>query len=370
MKENMRRQAIFLALCLAILFASCQQNCYKIEGQAEGLADGDTLYVTNDLEALQPIDSIIIKNGEFTYKAATDTVVLSMIYTKTLSAAALYFTEPGTIRINLSTVPIQTRVGGTKANDAWQQLTDLTNEYGQQAQAKAGQLYSDSITKEEQQALVEEMQGLENELQQKIVELTEQNIDNELGFFIMANHPNNNAFSSEKCKELIERMPAKFRQRSAIQKLLEELSKSEATAVGKQINDFSFPTPDGNPLSVMSEVNKNRVTILDFWASWCGPCRKEVPFMKELYKNYHEKGLGIIGISLDEDHADWVKGIDELGMTWPQMSDLKGWQSEAGQMFQVNSIPFMVIVDQNGTILAKGLRGEELSDFLGELLGR
>ena len=84
MTENMRRQAIFLALCLAILFASCQQNSYKIEGQAEGLADGDTLYVTNDLEALQPIDSIIIKNGEFTYKAATDTVVLSMIYTKKL----------------------------------------------------------------------------------------------------------------------------------------------------------------------------------------------------------------------------------------------------------------------------------------------
>ena len=90
--------------------------------------------------------------------------------------------------------------------------------------------------------------------------------------------------------------------------------------------------------------------------------------MKELYAKYHEKGLGIVGISLDDDKDAWLKAIAELGITWPQMSDLKGWQSEAGQLFQVNSIPFMVVVDENGKILAKGLRGEKLSEFVSQKL--
>lgn len=90
--------------------------------------------------------------------------------------------------------------------------------------------------------------------------------------------------------------------------------------------------------------------------------------MKELYANYKDKGLGIVGISLDEDGDAWMEAIKELGLTWPQMSDLKGWQCEAGQMFQVNAIPFMAIVDQNGTIIQKGLRGQELEQFISEQL--
>ena len=118
----------------------------------------------------------------------------------------------------------------------------------------------------------------------------------------------------------------------------------------------------------MSEVKKNKVTILDFWASWCGPCREETPFMVSLYEKYHNKGLGIVGISLDQDHDAWTKGIADLGITWPQISDLKYWQSAAAEMFQVRSIPYMVVVDQQGVILNKNIRGEQLEKFVSEQL--
>jgi alkyl hydroperoxide reductase subunit AhpC len=93
-----------------------------------------------------------------------------------------------------------------------------------------------------------------------------------------------------------------------------------------------------------------------------------MPFMVDLYAKYHDKGLGIVGISFDQDHDAWIKGIEELGITWPQISDLKYWQSEAAEMFQVQSIPHMVIVDQQGVILNRGIRGEELEHFIASLL--
>ena len=118
----------------------------------------------------------------------------------------------------------------------------------------------------------------------------------------------------------------------------------------------------------MDEVKKHKVTVIDFWASWCGPCRQEMPFMMQMYDKLQSKGLGIIGISLDNDKDAWVKGTEALGFTWPQMSDLKGWENEIAQHFQVTSIPHTIVVDQKGTILRRGLRGEELEAFVAEQL--
>ncbi len=365
----MKLQSAILTILMALLFTACQQKGYKIDGTAQGLANGDTIYLTTDLQYLTPTDSIIVKDGHFKYSAETDTVQLAMLYSANLKATAIFFTEPGTISITLSTDPFQTNISGTKANEGWQKLSEISNDYGQRVQAKAEMLYNDSITPEAHQAVLEELQKLEDELQQKFLEQIEQNIDNELGYFIVSNYASGDKMiTNEKCKELIGRMPEKFRQRQAIKDLEDYLAKVETTSTGKVIADFSLPTPDGTNLSVMSVVKQNKVTILDFWASWCSPCIREMPFMKELYAKYHANGLGIVGISLDDNKEAWVKAIKELGITWPQMSDLKGWKSEPGQMFSVNSIPFMVIVDQEGTILEKGLRGEELSEFISKTL--
>ena len=127
-------------------------------------------------------------------------------------------------------------------------------------------------------------------------------------------------------------------------------------------------TIGGAPLNVMSEIKKNRITILDFWASWCAPCRQEMPLMLDIYKTYKDKGLGIVSISLDEDEDAWKKATDQLNLPWPQMSDLKGWDNAAAQMFNITSIPHTVVIDQNGKILRRGLRGEQLEIFIAEQL--
>ncbi len=129
-----------------------------------------------------------------------------------------------------------------------------------------------------------------------------------------------------------------------------------------KIKDFSLPDITGKEVSVMNEISKNRLTIIDFWASWCRPCMQEMPNIKALHSQY--KTLGIIGISLDEDKEQWQNTINEQDLNWVQLSDLQGWNSKAARLFEVSSIPYTIVVAQDGTIIAAGLRGESLNAFI------
>lgn len=135
-----------------------------------------------------------------------------------------------------------------------------------------------------------------------------------------------------------------------------------------QYIDFEMDTPQGAPIKVSDFVSKNKYTLIDFWASWCGPCHAEMPTVVKAYNDFHGKGLEIVGVSLDSNKEDWVRAIAALDMTWPQMSDLKGWESAGAQLYNVRGIPTNVLVDQQGRIVAQNLRGENLLDKLAELL--
>ena len=130
--------------------------------------------------------------------------------------------------------------------------------------------------------------------------------------------------------------------------------------------DFEMQTPEGKTVKLSDYVGKGKVVLVDFWASWCGPCRREMPNLVETYAKYKGKNFEIVGVSLDQDGAAWKEAIKKLDMTWPQMSDLKFWQSEGAQLYAVNSIPHTVLIDGSGKIIARGLHGEELQAKIAE----
>lgn len=144
---------------------------------------------------------------------------------------------------------------------------------------------------------------------------------------------------------------------------LESEEQYEINTNSEQIS-FVMNDTDGNPVSVKDEFLKHKITVIDFWASWCGPCRQEMPNLVNTYNKYKEQGLGIIGISLDENDSQWKNAIKEMDMSWLQLSDLQGWDNSAAQMYGIQSIPFTIIVDKNGTIINAGLRGESLENFI------
>ena len=129
--------------------------------------------------------------------------------------------------------------------------------------------------------------------------------------------------------------------------------------------DFTMNNPEGKPIQLSSL--RGKVVMIDFWASWCGPCRQENPNVVKLYQQYHEKGFEIIGVSLDRTKEDWVKAIQDDKLTWIHVSDLQYWQNAAALLYSVKLIPQSYLLDKEGKIIAKGLRNEQLDKKLKEL---
>ncbi len=139
-----------------------------------------------------------------------------------------------------------------------------------------------------------------------------------------------------------------------------------ATDIGGKAPNFIAPTPDGKRLSLNSAMGK--VTLIDFWASWCKPCRVENPFVVSLYRKYHDRGFNIIGVSLDKDKEAWLKAIEKDSLEWQHVSNLKFWQEPVAKLYGVSAIPQTILLDSKGVIVAKNLRGKELEKKIVELL--
>ena len=137
---------------------------------------------------------------------------------------------------------------------------------------------------------------------------------------------------------------------------------------GNPCIDFTMDGPDGKPVTLSDIYRENKVTMIDFWAGWCGPCRMFNPTLVEIYKEYHSKGFEILGVSLDRNADDWKNAIKADKLTWPQVSDLKFWESEAAAMYNVRYIPQNVFVDSDGNILGRRLGEDEIVSLLEEHL--
>jgi peroxiredoxin len=172
---------------------------------------------------------------------------------------------------------------------------------------------------------------------------------------------------TEELEAALTRLDAPLHEMEEYKYMYGKMERMKAVAIGKKYTDFGLETPEGELLNV-SDVHQGNVLLIDFWASWCGPCRRANPEVVEIYNEYHDAGFDILGVSLDRDSASWVKAIADDNLTWKHISDLKYWNSAGAELYGVPAIPHTVLIDRDGIITAKNMHGEELRKAIEALL--
>ena len=332
----------------AVMAVSCVNNSYVIEGQLEG-AEDQTIFLMN--EKGEKSDSTAMVAGAFKFEGEVEKPAL--MYLAAERPFAIVYIENGTIAVKGSIEdPQSISVSGTTANDARTDFNAFQSEF------MAG--YREAAS-EVQDSLVEVYYS-------NIRERVAQNADNLFGVKLYLSELSYDATAAEMLEQ-VEKFSPEMQLTEEIVKL-KELAEAKANVeVGKPFVEVVQPNMEGEAVALSSVVGEGKYVLLDFWASWCGPCMREVPYLLETYKEYKDKGFEIYGVSFDRDAEAWKKAVESKEMNWIHVSEVNYFDNQAATDYAVRSIPSNFLIGPDGTIVAVNLRGEEVKAKIAELLG-
>ena len=374
----MRKHHFFFGFTAVLLMGLCLAACnstpkgYTIDGTAEGTVDGDTVLLCEiqGLFNILPLDTAIIADGKFHFAGEQEGAILRFvlpIHEGTPTTYAQIILENAAFHLNLKKgSDVKHDIEGGPSTALFAQYEDSCNAIAEQMN-EPWALSQDTTQTEEARAAAEaQVDSLQAVLLAYQKQFIIDNMPSALSDMLFGYNQSN--FSEEDQEELFKLLGEKQPDYPFYKALLAEREAAKATEVGREYTDIELNGVDGKPMKVSTYVAQNKYVLIDFWASWCGPCRAEMPTVVQAYTDYHDKGFEVVGVSLDNDKEAWLKAIKDLNMPWPQMSDLKGWESAGAALYNVRSIPANVLVDQQGKIVAKDLRGEDLLNKMAELL--
>lgn len=357
----MKRFFIFLAV--AATFVGCNSNKCEIEGRVDFLNENGMAYLADMWDAGNVIDSVKMEGNRFHFKGVKHEPTLVQLMMEGGRPIALLFIEKGKVLVAGDYTKGTIKASGTPANEAFYAMAERNE--------KLMARYSQATGADNK----EEMAAIEKEHEEMLKECFEQNLGNVFGLFMLQQQ--SLSLPSKATLEKLALLPEEVRTTALAQRLkalAERKFKTEPQTEGSDYVphyiDIVQPTANGVEVSLKSvvESGKNRYVLLDFWASWCGPCMGEVPVLKKAYNSYHKSGFEIYGVSLDSRKESWTEAIKKHKMAWVNVSSLREFNVPAVEDYAVEAIPTNYLIDcSNGVIVAKNLRGEALLDKLEEL---
>ena len=375
----MKKILLSLTVIAGLLSCNSKPEGYVLNGSLTGdVENGTQIFIRKIDENNQPvdIDTTTVENGKFTVSGAVDAPELIYVFIDKVPGYTPVVAEKGEIELTAQKDSLHfAKVKGTQQNDIFFKYLDQSRELSDQAV---------SIQKDMQQATMGGDEATINSLRDEFAELQEEYKNFELDF--IKNNPNGlisalliekalnaGVLPSGEAKEMYDGLSEEIKETQPAKNIVKGLEaakakeeKNKSTAIGATAPNFSGPTPEGKELSLKDAMGK--VTIIDFWAAWCKPCRVENPNVVKIYNKYHSKGLNIIGVSLDRKAEDWKKAIADDNLSWNHISNLDYFNDAVAKLYNIEAIPATFILDENGVIVAKNLRGPELESKIAELL--
>ena len=347
-----------------------EQAKYVIEGTApEGVQKA---YLVNVSGRNEPLDSAEVKNGKFRLEGseAKDNF-FGVAHNR--NNVVVFINDGTPLNVNLTDMTLKGSPLNERLNK-YDREVDAINAKGEPIN-KAFEEYraSGNRTQEELMAFIEtlspQIEALQNEEKSCIKKIISENHDNIIPAFFVKEAITGEDAETE-MKEFFDPSYAYVNHPAcAGAKAFLEAQLAKNAIIGTQFIDLEENDVDGKPHKLSEYVGKGNYVLIDFWASWCGPCMMEMPNVKANYDKYHAKGFNVVGLSFDRDGDAWKKAITEKELNWTHLSDLKFWQSIAAKTYQIQAIPSSLLVDPTGKIIGRDLRGEALGKKLAEIYG-
>ena len=361
----------FTGLSFLFLLGSCgsQENQFVLTGKAD-VADGTKVYVLQADQNNQPFikDSTTVQSNNFKFQGISSTPQISYIQVEGVNGYVLAILENGDIKADLFKDSIsKSKVYGTKSNDDFIKyksetkfLVDDMNNISYEAQ--------DAIMTGDVEIAMElekEYKSKEREVMLYEWDFIIDNLDSYMSALLLEVFMIENKVNKDSIIDVYESFSNRIKVSDVGKNIADLLRQYEnPIEVGETAPDFTAPSINGSDVTLSEEVSQNNVTLLDFWAAWCRPCRVENPNLVRLYKAYNKDGFDIIGVSLDRTKEQWEQAVEDDNLLWTQVSNLNFWNDPIARRYSIRAIPQSFLINKEGVVIGKNLRGNDLEESI------